>query len=53
MPFEERNSDNNPKYEQEISNMLGYVTYPVTVCEGCTIVGYRPDELDGAIPRMF
>jgi len=53
VPFEERNSGDNPRYEQEISNMLGYVTYPVTVCEGCTIVGFKPDDLDGAIPVVF
>ncbi|MDP2857919.1 MAG: hypothetical protein Q8P50_08085 [Bacillota bacterium] len=53
VPFEERNSGDNPKYEQEISNMLGYVTYPVTVCEGYTIVGYKSDDLDGAIPVVF
>lgn len=33
--------------------MLGYVTYPVTVCEGYTIVGYKSDDLDGAIPVVF
>jgi len=51
VPFEEKNTKDNEEYASELSDVVGFVTFPVATYNSMTIVGYDRGKFDKIFER--